>query len=142
MKKVIFLDTQIIKDILCRKGNEIILIGEVLEDKDLLVKNLIFVNEGNENYVIFEPLLQIKFLKYCIQKKVCPIIFHTHLYSSDDDFSKPDISFFVKLYRCYKKLGGNNEIYAGLINIENRDIKYLYINENGISKLDYVTNLK
>ncbi len=142
MKKIVLLDTKILKSMLHKKKNEIILIGEVEEKENkIFVKNLNFINEGTEGYVLFDPELQLKFIKFCIEKDSIPIILHTHLHAKDKLFSDPDLSFLLRLYKCYKKMGGNNKMYAALINIQSKNVRYIYIYDGKIYAIKHITKL-
>lgn len=82
---------------------------------------------GNENYSIFYPEMQIKYIKSCIMNKKSPILFHNHLYLEDSDFSKPDISFFCKFFACYEKMGGIDCMFAALFNNEAQTMRFIQI---------------
>lgn len=84
---------------------------------------------GNENYVVFNTLQQVKYLKWCIINKKIPVILHNHIFKEDVDFSIPDILFFNKLLNCYKKLGGEGVIVVGLINLECDLVMYMEVSE-------------
>lgn len=82
---------------------------------------------GNENYSLFSPETQMKYIKSCIINKKIPILIHNHLYLKDSDFSKPDISFFCKFFVCYEKMGGMNCMFAALFINEAETIRFIKI---------------
>ena len=108
---------------------EIIMIGYLKIENGMYIFDKIYKIDsiGNKNYLIFDPVNQIKFLKDCLQKKRTPIVIHNHLYQEDINFSDPDLSFFRKLSICYQKIGGDGIIFALLIHIPTQTIKYMKV---------------
>jgi len=112
-----------------RKEKIILGFGNQIDGKYNINKVFYLPSFGNENYVVFNTLQQVKFLKWCIINKKIPIILHNHVFIEDIIFSAPDVFFFNKLLNCLKKLDGEGVIIVGLINLNCDLVMYMEVSE-------------
>ena len=110
-----------------RKEKILLGIGNQIDGKYIINKVFYLPSFGNENYVVFNSLQQVKFLKWCIINKKIPIILHNHVFIEDINFSAPDVFFFDKLLNCFKKIDGEGVIIVGLINLNCDLIMYMEV---------------
>lgn len=110
-----------------RKEKILLGIGNQIDGKYIINKVFYLPSFGNENYVVFNSLQQVKFLKWCIINKKIPIILHNHVFIEDINFSAPDMFFFDKLLNCFKKIDGEGVIIVGLINLNCDLIMYMEV---------------
>ncbi|WP_305151829.1 hypothetical protein [uncultured Dubosiella sp.] len=68
----------------------------------------------SKDYVIVEPILMLKFIKYCILHKYSPVIIHNHVDNSI--FSEPDLYFMKQYQKLYRKCQGCEIMYFIVIN--------------------------
>ena len=110
-----------------RKEKILLGIGNQIDGNYIINKVFYLPSFGNENYVVFNSLQQVKFLKWCIINKKIPIILHNHVFIEDINFSAPDVFFFDKLLNCFKKIDGEGVIIVGLINLNCDLIMYMEV---------------
>ena len=110
-----------------RKEKILLGFANQIDGKYIINKVFYFPSFGNENYVVFNTLQQVKFLKWCIINKKIPIILHNHVFIEDIIFSAPDVIFFNKLLNCFKKLDGEGVIIVGLINLNCDLVMYMEV---------------
>lgn len=110
-----------------RKEKILLGIGNQIDGKYIINKVFYLPSFGNENYVVFNSLQQVKFLKWCIINKKIPIVLHNHVFIEDINFSAPDVFFFDKLLNCFKKIDGEGVIIVGLINLNCDLIMYMEV---------------
>ena len=63
-----------------RKEKILLGFGNQIDGKYIINKVFYLPSFGNENYVVFNTLQQVKFLKWCIINKKIPIILHNHVF--------------------------------------------------------------
>ena len=110
-----------------RKEKILLGFANQIDGKYIINKIFYFPSFGNENYVVFNTLQQVKFLKWCIINKKIPIILHNHVFIEDIIFSAPDVLFFNKLLNYFKKLDGEGVIIVGLINLNCDLVMYMEV---------------